>query len=237
MRTTIAVRSGSRASAMRPCCGLTAAPRTTSPRWWTMRSPRSRTTIRGRDHLPNTEGPPGAGTCPRCGAARVRPPWAPRRSGRPEALEASRRRPRGRPPRAKVSRRRPCAPTSRSSIFRATTCSSILPGSGGCRSTRSPPLPDEELCARVDAPARFAADPAPGSPDAARRRGDIAAQLAQRPAAVELDERGRLTAERFTELREQIPGDLDADAARTLLRELKAVGGDLPGTCASSSPV
>ena len=52
---------------------------------------------------------------------------------------------------------------------------------------------------------------------------------------VELDERGRLTAERFRELRERIPGDLDADAARTLLRELKAVGGT-SAACASSSP-
>ena len=86
-------------------------------------------------------------------------------------------------------------------------------------------LPDEELCARVDAPPRFAAA-LRGARTLAEAR-DIAAQLAQRPAAVELDERGRLTAERFTELREQIPGDLDADAARTLLRELKAVGGDL----------
>ena len=44
---------------------------------------------------------------------------------------------------------------------------------------------------------------------------------------MELDERGRLTAERFRELRERTPGDLDAEAARALLRELKAVGGDL----------
>jgi hypothetical protein len=44
---------------------------------------------------------------------------------------------------------------------------------------------------------------------------------------VRLDESARPTLERFRELRERANGGLDHDAARSLVRELKAVGGDL----------
>ncbi len=190
---------------------------------------------RARDHArhpgprPPAEhrAPPGAGTRARCGAARVRPPRAPGRSGRPEALEAPRRRLRGRPPRARGSRRRPCAPTSRSSTFRATTSSSISPGSGGCRSTRSRPCPTRssapESALRSGSP-----PPCAGARTLAEAR-DIAASDSRsgrrRPSSTSA---GGLRAERFRELRERVPGELDAGSRRaTLLRELKAVGGDL----------
>jgi len=86
-------------------------------------------------------------------------------------------------------------------------------------------LSDEELCERVQAPLRLA--PAlRGARTLAEARG-IAEQLGRRPPSPELDERGRLTAGRFRELRERMPEELDAESARALLRELKAVGGDL----------
>jgi glutamyl/glutaminyl-tRNA synthetase len=86
-------------------------------------------------------------------------------------------------------------------------------------------LSDEELCARVGAPRRYA--PALLGARTLAEARDIADRLAQEPARVELDERGRLTAERFRELRDRMGDDLEPDAARALLRELKAVGGDL----------
>jgi hypothetical protein len=47
------------------------------------------------------------------------------------------------------------------------------------------------------------------------------------PAAVSLDDSARPTVERFTELREAAPDRVDSEAARSIIRELKAVGGDL----------
>jgi len=44
---------------------------------------------------------------------------------------------------------------------------------------------------------------------------------------VSLGEKGRPTLERFRELRERANGSLDYATAKSLLRELKAVGGDL----------
>lgn len=86
-------------------------------------------------------------------------------------------------------------------------------------------LSDEELSRRVDAPPRLA--PALRGARTLVEARTIAEQLTRRPHAAELDERGRLTAERFRELREPSRDELDAEGARALLRELKAVGGDL----------
>ena len=66
-------------------------------------------------------------------------------------------------------------------------------------------LPDEELAARVGAPVELV--------PALRGARDL--------------EEARPTLERFRELRERANGGVDHDMARALLRELKAVGGDL----------
>jgi glutamyl/glutaminyl-tRNA synthetase len=86
-------------------------------------------------------------------------------------------------------------------------------------------LSDEELCARVGSPIRLA--PALRGARTLAEAHELAAHLERRPPAAELDERGLLTAERFRELRERMPDELDTSDARGLLRELKAVGGDL----------
>ena len=85
-------------------------------------------------------------------------------------------------------------------------------------------LPDEELAARSDAPLELV--PAlRGARDLNEAR-EIAA-LVLDPDPVTVDEAARPTLERFRELRERANGGVDHDMARSLLRELKAVGGDL----------
>ncbi len=54
-----------------------------------------------------------------------------------------------------------------------------------------------------------------------------AARAVLEPSPVRLDESARPTLERFRELREGANGNLDNAGARALIRELKAVGGDL----------
>jgi hypothetical protein len=85
-------------------------------------------------------------------------------------------------------------------------------------------MPDEELAAAVGAPV----DVAPvlrGARSLVEAREY--ARLVVEPEPVRLPDEARLTLERFTELREQAPDRLSADDARAILRELKAVGGDL----------
>jgi glutamyl-tRNA synthetase len=53
------------------------------------------------------------------------------------------------------------------------------------------------------------------------------ARIVSEPEAVTLGAEARPTLERFRELRTGANGDLDRDAARAIVRELKAVGGDL----------
>jgi glutamyl-tRNA synthetase len=85
-------------------------------------------------------------------------------------------------------------------------------------------LPDEELAARVGAP--LALVPAlRGARDLDEAR-EIA-RLVLEPEATKVDEAARPTLERFRELRKRANGGVDHDLARSLLRELKAVGGDL----------
>jgi len=55
---------------------------------------------------------------------------------------------------------------------------------------------------------------------------ELARQVLE-PEAVRLPEEARPTLERFKELRERASNGLDHEAARELIRELKAVGGDL----------
>jgi glutamyl-tRNA synthetase len=85
-------------------------------------------------------------------------------------------------------------------------------------------LPDAELAARVDAPVELV--PAlRGARDLNEARET--ARVVLDPAPVQLGEEARPTLERFRELRERTNGGVDPEAARALLRELKAVGGDL----------
>jgi glutamyl-tRNA synthetase len=86
-------------------------------------------------------------------------------------------------------------------------------------------MPDEELAASVDAPLELV--PAlRGARDLNEARATVEAIL--RPSnTVLLGEEARPTLERFRELRERANGRLDYDAAKSLVRELKAVGGNL----------
>jgi glutamyl/glutaminyl-tRNA synthetase len=85
-------------------------------------------------------------------------------------------------------------------------------------------LDDEELARRVGAPAAYAA--------ALRGARDLneAAETARSlvsPPDVAPSPGAAPTLERFTELRARAGDDLDAEGARVIIRELKAVGGDL----------
>jgi glutamyl-tRNA synthetase len=85
-------------------------------------------------------------------------------------------------------------------------------------------LPDEELAARVGAPLELV--PAlRGARDLNEARATARVVLEPEPA--QLGAEARPTLERFRELRERANGGVDHEMARTLLRELKAVGGDL----------
>jgi tRNA synthetases class I (E and Q), catalytic domain len=84
-------------------------------------------------------------------------------------------------------------------------------------------LPDEELAARIGVDARLG--PAMrGARDLVEARG-IAERLASPPPPPPTTSPETLL--RFRELREAAPEDLDKDGAKTIVRELKAVGGDL----------
>ncbi len=86
-------------------------------------------------------------------------------------------------------------------------------------------LPDEELARRAGAPARVV--PALRGARTLVEARETARRILERPEPTELDEPGRLTCERFRELREPGPEELPEEQARELVRELKAVGGDL----------
>jgi glutamyl-tRNA synthetase len=83
---------------------------------------------------------------------------------------------------------------------------------------------DEELAARAEAPVELAAA-LRGARDLAEAREWAATILAPEPAT--LPEGSAATLERFRELRGAANGSLDTAQARALVRELKAVGGDL----------
>jgi glutamyl/glutaminyl-tRNA synthetase len=85
-------------------------------------------------------------------------------------------------------------------------------------------LPDEELASRAGAPVGLARA-LRGARDLAEARAMAAAIL--EPAPVRLGDDARPTLERFAELRTGANGGLDDDGAKAIVRELKAVGGDL----------
>ncbi len=85
-------------------------------------------------------------------------------------------------------------------------------------------MDDEELAERAGAPLELV--PAlRGARDLNEARETARVILEPEPAS--LAEEARPTLERFRELRERANGGLDYETAKTLLRELKAVGGDL----------
>ena len=85
-------------------------------------------------------------------------------------------------------------------------------------------MPDDELAAAVEAPVELV-PVLRGARDLGEAR-ELARQVLE-PEAAQLPEEARPTLERFKELRERANNGLDHDAARELIRELKAVGGDL----------
>jgi glutamyl/glutaminyl-tRNA synthetase len=86
-------------------------------------------------------------------------------------------------------------------------------------------LDDADLAARAGAPARLA--PALRGARTLAQAAGWARQIVDEPPASRPDERGRLTLERLRDLVEPIAGELDRETAHAVLRELKAVGGDL----------
>ncbi len=85
-------------------------------------------------------------------------------------------------------------------------------------------MPDDELAASAGGPVEVV--PAlRGARTLVEAR--VYARLVLAPEPVELGEETWPTLERFVELRESAPERLSQDDARTLVRELKAVGGDL----------
>src|SRR5439155_11547021 len=87
-------------------------------------------------------------------------------------------------------------------------------------------LPDEELAARVGVPLSVV-PVLRGARDLVEARVNAEAILDPPSESVSLDEKGAATVQRFRELRERANGGLDYEAAKSLVRELKAVGGDL----------
>jgi glutamyl/glutaminyl-tRNA synthetase len=87
-------------------------------------------------------------------------------------------------------------------------------------------LPDEELAARLDVP--VAVVPAVrGAHELNEARSLAAAVLIPPSDKVSLGEGDRETLARFRELRAAADGDFDAPSAKAIVRELKAVGGNL----------
>jgi len=85
-------------------------------------------------------------------------------------------------------------------------------------------MPDEELAAAVDAPVEVV--PALRGARTLVEAREYA-RLVLEPERVDLPADAATTLERFVELREAAPDRLSTDEARSIVRELKAVGGDL----------
>jgi glutamyl/glutaminyl-tRNA synthetase len=85
-------------------------------------------------------------------------------------------------------------------------------------------MPDDELAGAARAPLELV--PALRGARTLVEAAEIAQQIVGVPTVV-LAEDARPTIDRFVELRDAAGEHLDADAARSIIRELKAVGGDL----------
>jgi glutamyl-tRNA synthetase len=87
-------------------------------------------------------------------------------------------------------------------------------------------LPDDELAARVGVPVS-AVPVLRGARDFVEARANADAVLNAPSDKMSLGEKGPVTLARFRELRERANGSLSHESAKTLVRELKAAGGDL----------
>ena len=87
-------------------------------------------------------------------------------------------------------------------------------------------LPDEELAARAGVPIT-AVPVLRGARDLVEARAHADAILSPPSDKVSLGEKGPATVARFRELRERANGGVTYETAKSLVRELKAVGGDL----------
>ena len=87
-------------------------------------------------------------------------------------------------------------------------------------------LTDEELAGRIGVPVS-AVPLVRGAHDLVEARAIADTVLNPPSDEVSLDEEGHPTLARFRELRERANGTVDYETARSLLRELKAIGGDL----------
>jgi glutamyl/glutaminyl-tRNA synthetase len=85
-------------------------------------------------------------------------------------------------------------------------------------------MPDEQLAQAAAAPVELV--PVLRGARDLNEAGELARQVLE-PEEAQLPADARPTLERFKELRERASNGLDHDAARELVRELKAVGGDL----------
>ena len=85
-------------------------------------------------------------------------------------------------------------------------------------------MPDAELAEAVGAPGRLV--PVLRGARDLNEAHELARQVLE-PEAVHLPDEARPTLDRFKELRAGASNGLDHDAARELVRELKAVGGNL----------
>src|SRR5438105_3784233 len=87
-------------------------------------------------------------------------------------------------------------------------------------------LPDDEFAARLDIPVT-GVPLARGAHTLVEARETVDAVLSPPSDKVSLGEEERASLERFRELRERANGTLDYETAKSLVREVKAVGGDL----------
>jgi glutamyl/glutaminyl-tRNA synthetase len=86
-------------------------------------------------------------------------------------------------------------------------------------------MPGDELAAEADAPVEVV--PALRGARTLVEARDYAAQILRAPVSVELEPEAAATLERFVELRTPAPERLSLDGARTIVRELKAIGANL----------
>ena len=181
--------------------------------------------IRGSDHRAERGAARGAAPCARHRAAGRDPPRARRRRRREEAVEARRRRDGRVAARRRLSRRGGARVPRGARPAASTTCTSISTASARCRSTCSAALDDEELAARAGVPVEAAPLAARGARPrrgAGARRGRARRHQVTSP----VHQSGDAGAVRRA-ARRSCRSVLDKDEAKAIVRELKAVGGNL----------
>ena len=162
--------------------------------------------------------------CARRRAARGDPPRARPRARTGRSSRSGTGTPRSRSFARRAFLPRPCAPISTSSISPSTTSSSISLVCAGSQSMRSPPCRTRSSRPQPRRPSR-------SFPRFAGRASLVEAReyarLVLDPQLPALGEDARPTLERFGELRAPAPERLSLDEGKAIVRELKAVGGDL----------